>query len=473
MTGLIALLLTTVFGTLITFLFNIEFQRLERLSLGIILGFGFQTFFTFIFYLFGLRFTFNNSLLELGMMIVFVSLLILIVKRRRYSLLHFINRDEIVSFLKKYPKEFRHSDLTSKFFLITIILLLGSSLVIGAFFPVNGWDSLVLYDFRAITFIATGGMADGIARGYFFGYPLMTSLAHMWMYFFKGNPHVIYWGIYFALIVIVYRSLNQFLSPFTSKITTLMLGSLLFVYSGSYFDYTNFPYLVYLILSILYLNRFTKERKPGFIVLSAILVGLSTWIRQTEPFWAINILSLPFVLIPEFRKNFLKTLALVFECFVLFFSIQQPWRLFETHYLGTGRNITDQAGFAIHSIQVFSLLRLTDVVLTTIHGTVSTWQPYLLITILISIFAWKEIRKGILYLYFILGNIGLLFFGTYIFSYIWPEDWKGIINSQQRLSTFIVLLLIIFSAVIADEYIMEGKKLFEKIYKRCTEQLFS
>ncbi|HKB88303.1 MAG TPA: hypothetical protein VKC53_01500 [Patescibacteria group bacterium] len=464
MNGLIGLFITTTFGILITFLFRLDVGRIERIGLGILLGFGFQTFFMFIFYLFGLKFTLLNSLAEVLGLALGLSIAIFLTKSFQ-QIIKFLKIGNSISFFKKLSSSFIKADLLTKLFVAAIFGLLLTSLLVGVFFPVYGWDSLVLYDFRAITFVATGGMADGISRGYFFGYPLMTSLAHTWMYFFKGNPHLFYWGLYFGFTPIVYYCLRPFLSRLTLMLTTLILISLMSIYTGSYFDYTNFPYLIYLISSILYLCRYTKEKNKAFLLIGSILVGLSTWVRQTEPFWVVNMLFVVALLVPEMKKRFFSTLLIVAISFGIFFAIQQPWRLYETSMIGGGRNISDQAGYAIHSIQVFNLPRLIDVVATTIQGTIPTWQPYLLIAFFVGMFARKDIKKARIFLYFVLANIALLFFGTYIFSYIWPENWKAIIDSQQRLSSFIVPLLIIFTATVSDDYIVQGKKAFQALFK--------
>ena len=370
MNGLLGFIITAIFGFGITFLFDINFRKLERFALSILLGFGVQTLFMFIFYLFGLGFTLMNTLLEMFILSTPIYLLCIFLGRwpkiKNFWLTIFSFRNlkkELVTIVSSNPEE--------KIFIIFVLGLLLVSLIIGTYFPVSGWDSLVLYDFRAVTFVATGGMADGIARGYFFGYPLMTSLAHTWMYFVKGNPHVFYWGIYLAFIVVIYECLKSFLGSVTTKITTLVLITLPFVFTGSYFDYTNFPYLVYIVTSVLYIIRFSKDRKSGYLILASILVGLSTWIRETEPFWIVNLLAIITVIIPGYRKRFVFNTFLIALCLFVFFAIQQPWKLYETKMIGGGRNVGDQAAYAIKSLEIFDIPRFIDVAITTIKGTVS------------------------------------------------------------------------------------------------------
>lgn len=470
MNGILGLLITLVFGTIITFLFNLNLRKIERVSLGILLGFGLQTFIMFLFYLLDYRFTLINTLKEIGVMSAVFLVLVLSFKYSRSSLLDFIRIRNIILMLTKLINLFKKLPFLMKVVWLSIFGGAITSFIIGVFFPVYGWDSLVLYNFRAITFVSTGGMEDGISRGYFFGYPLMTSLAHTWMYFLNGNPHVFYWGIYVGFLGIVFYNLRGYLTQTTLAITLLILATLPSIYTGSYFDYTNFPYMVYLIGGIMYIARYFKEKNPNFLLIATILTGLSTWIRQTDPFWVINLLTILLLLCIETKKHIAKGLVLILVTLTLFFGIQQPWRLYETSFIGGGRNVSDQAGYAVKSLSVFSLERLIDVISTTVSGTFPTWQPYLLIAIVVGFFAKQYIKKSGVFIYFIVANVLLLFLGTYIFSYIWPENWKDIIESQQRLSSFIVPLLIVFISVVSDEYILIGgdalKNFFTSGYKK-------
>ena len=466
MGGLIGIAITTTFGVILTFLLGGNFRKSERVSLALLVGFGLQTFAMFISYIFGLRFTLANTLLEVGA-IMFIGLsVIFIIRPLRKTFLSFINLRNIFILSQTQIKNLFQSTLTTKLIWLVLLGLVISSLIIGAYFPVYGWDSLVLYNFRAITFVTTGGMEDGIARGYFFGYPLMTSLAHTWMYFLKANPHLFYWAIYVGFLGVIYHCLRPFLSKFTLMLTLLIIATLPSVYTGSYFDYTNFPYNVFLVSGILYICRYLKDNQKSYLIIAALLTGLSTWVRQTEPFWVISLVSIIILLAVETRRKFMVSIFWILLALVLFFSIQQPWRIFEARYIGAGRNITDQAGYALSSIQAFNLGRVIDVIYITTEKTLPTWQPYLLIAFFVVLFLRKYINKAKVFLYFVISNILLLYFGTYVFSLIWPESWKDIIGSQQRLSSFIVLLLIVFIAIISDKNILHGKEILEKLFRK-------
>ena len=174
------LLLTLFFGILLSFLVVPTFKPLERIGISYVLGLGVQTFLMFLIYL------------VVGNYSLFNTLSILIVGN--FILLLF-SRKRLESFFKDLKSNFTLNNFTlfQKIILGLIAFFVLFSLICTLYWPVSSWDSLVLYDWRAKLFVATGGMEEGIRRGYFFGVPLMTSLAHTWIYFLGGNqPEIIY-----------------------------------------------------------------------------------------------------------------------------------------------------------------------------------------------------------------------------------------------------------------------------------------
>ena len=462
MLGIIPLILTTIFGLSLTYIITKNLDRFERLGLAFILGLGLQTLFMFLFYLVGIRFTLINLNLEI-IFLTTINILLLFLLKRMSLFLEYIKsfsamKSQITSWIK-------HKTLVEKLFIYVLSFLILLSFIIGVYWPVSGWDSLVLFDFRAITFVATGGMEDGIARGYFFGYPLLTSLAHTWLYFFNGNPHLAYWGLYVSFVFILYATLSQLTVAVIVIWATFLVAIFLPLYTGSYFDYTNMPYIVYILSGIFYLLRWHKERKGEFLIVAMILTGLSTWTRETEPFWVINLLFALIVTLLSFRKDLIRVFILLILSFIIFFAIQQPWKLYETKLIGGPRNITDQANFGVQAISNLDFSLLWDIVSTTWTGTVPTWQPFFYISLLAIALNLKKLTKYWLIVGIMGGNVLLLFFGTYVFSLIWAEGWKGIIESQQRLSTFLIPLFIITIVIFSEDHIKQGIQILKEYFK--------
>ncbi len=453
MITLIAIVLTFLFGLSVSFLISKSLEYAERIGVSVLLGIGFQTYTIFLFYLAGFRFTLENTTGEvIGLTVLNIVILSLIGRLSLFT--SFLK--ELLRIRTHWFQWFKKLSSIEKVTILLVTFFVSCSFLIGIYWPVSGWDSLVLYDFRAVTFVHTGDMEDGIRRGYFFGYPLLTSLGHMWLYFYKGNPHLMYWGLYVGFLLILFRSLSKFLTATTTVVTLLLIASFLPLLTGSYFDYTNMPYMVYLVTGIIYLLRWQKEDKASFLILALILTGLSTWTRSTEPFWFVNLFFAIALSLFKMRRKFLISLFTLVLSFALFFAIQQPWRIYEGARLGGGRNVNAQINVGAKAITHLDLGVLWDTTSTTWEGTVPTWQPYLFLSILSIIVGYKKLRRNGLLVLIVWANIALIFVGTYIFSLIWPENWKGIIDSQQRLSTFLVPLLIIIISIFCDEYIEQG-----------------
>lgn len=446
MLAFIPLGLTWFLGILISFLFSLRLQKYERIAIGFLLGIGFQTWMMFIFYLLGWRFTLINWLTEWLFLYVLC-----------YVILYLLKRTSVVNLYFMEIKKISWTGINLFRIIVSTVVL--TSLIIGLYWPVIGWDSLALYDFRAITFLETGGMEDGIARGYFFGYPLLTSLAHTWIYMFGGNPHVLHWLFYISFLIGVYYYIKNNSTILTARLVTLLLALLPSLFQMSFFDYTNLPYLVYIVISFLYLDRWFKSSNLEFLVIAFLFTGFSTWTRMTEPFWLITIL---FSLLGIFVKmkdsqgfpfQHSKLIIVWLLSLVLFFAIQQPWRIYESLQLRSDRNIGAQVQLLISFKDSFSIDRAIDVILSTYNYSVSSWQPALNILIVLVLLEYKSLLKHKYFLGIILSNIFLIFFGTYLFS-LFFDLWKHIIASQIRLSNFMVPLIIIMIGILADKSIV-------------------
>lgn len=452
------LILLTILGVIFSLIISRSLPLLERVSIGFLLGTGIFTFLIFIFYLVGLRFTYLNLKTEWGALVLILSLVLYLMTGFKISNLRIwlLGRLHLKNISFK-PKSWIH------YIFGLMAFFTGLSFILGQYWPVYGWDSIAFYDFRGKTFFATGGLEDGIARGYFFGYPLYTSLMHMLSYFFQGNIHMFYLLLFLAFIVLTYYSLASFVPNKLAVLGTALIFFLPSTFGQSYFDYSNLPYSVFLICGILYGLRYDKEGKESMLIFSALFTGLSCWVRAVEPFWIINILLMTYIIIAKaYRYKNIYYLGWLVFVIMIVLILEQPWRLYESaHYHGL-QNITDQAALGVRSIMGgVDVDRLQDVIATTWSETVSTWQPFLWIFMVAALINYKKTKNNILFLGLVISYIVLLFISTYLFSLVW-SDWKSIIDSQQRLSSFMLPLLIFSIIVIAKDQLEKGLKYFEK-----------
>ncbi|KKU16942.1 MAG: hypothetical protein UX25_C0020G0008 [Candidatus Woesebacteria bacterium GW2011_GWC2_45_9] len=275
---LIGLLLVILFGYSLSRPFGNKFSVIEDLGLSYILGIGIFAWLMYSLSGLGLKITLGNYL---TILILLITLFYLVFGRRF----------NIFAKLRKLlgGKVFEKRE---KILIGFIVILLVIAFVHAIYWPVNVWDSLVLYDFRAKV-ISEKGFFLQISRDfeYFAHYPPLTSLAHVWIYLLNGsNPRILYFLFFLAFIGVFYAKLRERLRRFSSLFLLLLLVSIPALLHHSTFSYTNLPYTIYLSLGFIYLHDFLVDKNTNSLKISAILLGLSTFTRQHEPFWLVGIL---------------------------------------------------------------------------------------------------------------------------------------------------------------------------------------
>ncbi len=426
---ILGIILTFIFGWLILENLRVEEDLFSKLSLSYLIGIGIQTLFMFYMALFNIKLTLVT--VSLMMLTVCLGLFIILTFREKVNIGWKFGINP-----KNYKKVYKSLTLVDK---IIILILLGLgmySLIAGLYWPVSGWDAIALYDFRAKVFSVTGYMNDAISRGYFFGYPLMTSMAHTWVYLLGFKyPQFIYSLMYISLGILFYSSLKDYVDRTTSLLFTLLVLISPPVFANAAFAYTNLPYAVYFFLGTIFLYRWITNKKRYLLVIAALMMGLSTWVRSTEPFWIINLMILSFFSLQN------KKIVDLFLYALIFFWIQQSWSIYLSHmvsYMGTSA----QAGQAFGILKSgFDFQRLGEILAFIWTNTINILSPYILI-FLLSIFFPVNQAPGKKYLcVLVTGNMLLLLFGAYIFSYIFV-GWSQIGESLQRMViTFVPLLL--------------------------------
>jgi len=431
---ILGILGVTFFGFLLTILLVPKISLMSRIALGYLLGIGLITLFMFLGYLAGLRFTFENTF-----HILIYSILSLITPA-------FIlrKRIEIKENFKDVFRFFKEISFFEKIIFGAILFFLLMSLIFNIYYPVGAWDALALYDWRAKIFVDTGGMEEGIARGFFFGHPFMTSLAHTFVYLFGGkNPQFIYSLIFIAFAILFYEALREFTSRKISLLTTLVLITIPGILEHSVMAYTNLPYTVYFLIGTIYLYIWMVKQKSGYLVLSAFLTGLSTWIRSSEPFWMVNLGVL--ILYCLWKRKFL---APIFY-FLIFFPIQQPWKIFEAKMIGVQYSTagTIQAGISIFATK-FNILRMGEIVYYVFSNVILPSILFFGLFLLAVLIQIKEIykEKNFWFFIFLFGDLFLILVGSYMFSFSYPE-WKEVPGSLVRMVMFIPPLILYYFGI--------------------------
>lgn len=408
-----------------------------RFGLSYLLGIGIFTLVMYITNLLGLKLTIvNNFLIFLAL-----SLPLIFFERKRLK--------DFWKVLRKSVKNF-HPDSTEKITLGVIIFFVVSSFVSTLYWPVYIWDALTLYDFRAHVFVQTGFIKSALSAlggGYYFGYPLLTSLSHSIVYLSGGNnPQFIYSLFYLSLGLVFYGLLRESVSRKLSLLFTLTLLIIPQIFNQSVVSYTNLPCLTFFSLGAIYFYVWDKKRTPGYLILTSILIGLSTWTRSTEPFW-LAVFGLV-IIVSIYRKRLLDILTFS----VFFFPIQQVWKNFQTSTLSLVPTLNEVTGAASVLINVFNFKRWQEVIAFLYHKVVLTWGPVFILFLVVFVYSLATRKvKSIFLIYLITFSLlVMLFAGTFIFSFTFPL-WSQIPDSASRTAMIFYPMFVFSTALVVSK----------------------
>lgn len=428
-----------IFGYLLSVVLVEKMRLLERLGNSFLLGFGVFTLLMFCYSTLGVKITLQSTIFSLV-----VGILLALAAAKLFKRKIFFKTSGLFKSLLKLPR-------LEKVIALVIGAFVIGSLIITTYFPVYIWDALALYDFRG-KIIASQGFYTQIANKFFWfgGYPLFTSLSHTLVYLFRGNnPQFLYSLMYISFIFIFYSTLREFVSRKNALISSLILASTPVIFDHSTFAYTNLPYTIFLASGSIYLfTWFVKKRPTGYLILSAILTGLSTWTRSTEPFWMANVLLLVALSIYSLRKYLLSLLVYIFS----FLLIREPWNIVNYYILtNTGSQkapliVSEAAAYTSALFQTaIDPTRIVEVGVFIYNNVVMSWYPILFLFLFCLIINMKGIFKkaSSLFLIVIFLYLGFLLYATYVYSFGVPY-WNTIPDSARRMAIFFMPMMIYY-----------------------------
>lgn len=434
--------LIVYFGYLVTKLVSSELNIFERAGLSYSLGFGLFTWGAYILSSQGVKITLGNLSIFLILLIFSLSVILRKISAKASS--------KNLTFLS-----WQNPTRLEKYILLAIGVLIIFSFLNAFYWPVNEWDALVLYDFRAKVILERGYFTQ-IAKEfeYFAHYPLLTSLAHTWTYLLGGkNPQFIYSSFLLSFAIAFYGTLRRFSSRLTGLVSLLLMVSSPLILHHSTFAYTNLPYTIYLVLGFIYLYIFLVTEKVDYLILSALLIGLSTWIRQHEPFWIAGLLILlPYLII---KKRYFYT----FLYSAIFLIIFGSWKVYEIGLSSESYANPDYVSFSrIKFAELININRIRETLVFIYKSIFASWGAIPLLALLVSVFNIRKILRGkeSFLLLIIVTNLFLLIAGAYIFTFTYPT-WRQIPDSAQRIAMFFIPLLVYYVGIseFAQKYIAE------------------
>ena len=402
-----------------------------------LIGIGLFTFAMFLVNLAGFRFSLVNE-----------SVLLFAIS----APLIFIKKKEVKEFFIHafYLVKKAHFSTVEKWCLGFLVFIGVSSLINTLYWPVSLWDSLVLYDFRAHIFAASGFMKEAFIDNYYTGYPLLTSLAHTIVYIMGGEyPQFLHSFFYLSLGAGFYGFLREFVSRKTSLFFTVILLIVEPLFYHSLISYTNLAYTVYLSLGAICVYLWDKKKERGYLIVSALLVALSTWTRSVEPFW-LGVFIVVFI-VATYRKKFRDILTFT----LFFFPIHEAWKVFQFSLTEKeASTVGEIVGYAKIILSVFDPGRWLLVGEYLYTYVVTPWGTifavFIISTILMLIL--RKLRKFFLSFFITFTLLGVLVLGTFAFS-IGYAGTLAIGDAAKRLSMLFYPLFIFCIALVMQELV--------------------
>lgn len=449
----------TIFGFIIADLLMPNNDLLERIALGFLLGFGIFTLVMFMMnWKFGIVLNLESSSIILLVLIV-ISFCINSISKAK-------DGKNILNYKISFKFNFRDLSGIEIAMISVIVFIVLSCFLYNFFWPVRSWDALTLYDFRAKIIYSTGRINSILIDPYYLTYPLNTSLSHFWIYLLDiQNPMFIYSFFYFSLSICFYKTLRRFCSCTISLIFLFLLDINTLLFQHSILAYTNLPYTIYFSLGVIYIYQFVLQKRFNFagLILSALLIGLSSWTRYTEPFWL-----LPIIIIIPLAFQYKKYLFPVVYGLVIY-TFRYPWSLFlksnfyeVTSVENSTNNILVEINKMIAGINIHSLSELTNyIVKNSITQNILLWMAFLLSALLVYRINEKNRPNQIIPLFIICGIMFMIIAGAYLYYLTGVYgDWIQLGDSISRISMVFVPLMLFFIGINLA-YFLKSNKLHE------------
>lgn len=434
-TLLIIILSTVLFFPLVSEIF--KERSIFSLSISYLLGLAVWTYFFFILNTLGFPFTLK---IEFS---VYFSILILVCLtsfRRRIYMKKVALRSILVGYKKMLMRD--------KVLWLLLLILIVSSLIMNIYWPVKDWDSLVLYDFRAKIFALQGGFADILTQKYYLSYPPMTSLTHTLLYLLnpQASPMLLYFSYYISLLLIFYTSLRKLnINQRIALVSTTFLAGNGIIFEHSQIAYTNLLYMLFLFVGFVLVALWLKSKKASFLIFSSIFVGLSGWIRFTEPFWLVMIIAVSIILF--MKKRFTLIPIYGFVAYIL----RYPWSSYLHKMIKSSLGSTDELSNSVQQVSKNINLSHIGIVVKYLYFYIFAEYGIILLIYLVLfcfnfVYLHKKLTKGFAFdLLVILGLVGSICIGTLIFS-LTRQTWLEIGDSAKRMS-MVLVPVVLFSTV--------------------------
>lgn len=417
-----ALGLASIFGFLLLNALGINRPLLsfgEQAALGYGLGLGLFTYLMFAVLALHIRLSFT---LILGSLIFLTAGLGLISWSYRRSDFGFKSLPSTL--IEAGLPQFSDNSIISRICWIILIVMAYfwvAALITAIYWPVWTWDSLTMFEFRGRAIFLEQNL-DFLKHELYWGsFPLLTSLAHAFVYYLGGTiPKIIYPLYYLALIILFYINVSKISGNFVGILFTALLTTTPLLWEHATIAYTNLTFTFYYAIGVLYVYRWVLTSRLPFLLIGAILLGFSAWTRYgSEPLFLAVLL--PLIVYAIIKKQPYAPFLLT-AIFILF---DLPWLLYQ-------RYILEVRPTELYQIQLLRWdiprLQLTLTYLGEYLTRFSTQGTIWLVFILLIILSVTNLRRQPSTF---LGGVVLLGFGAWVASiYLTRVDVNYLANAS-------------------------------------------
>ncbi len=444
-----------IIGFLSSYIFNRQITLFERLSISIGLGILIVSLGLFALLTLGYGLNLYNVLFILGILIFIEAIFLKINKGTHESFkkdLLLIRKIKINSIKKIFKEEKKYVSLIM---IVTTIIVFAITIL----WPISEWDALTLYDFRGRLYAEGLNFSDVqkiddydlYNAGYYFSYPPSTSLIHASFYVLGSNlPQIIYPAIFVSFVLFFFISIYKYVNfDIAFIISGLLMMTNIFVSHASV-PYTNLPFTYFYFISSILLIEYLFDKKDNKLILSALFLAGSSWMRSVEPFYIVNILVFfTFGLYKD--KRYMDFIKFIIPVLLL----RKIWNLIQVRYTVS----SFLTGFDLKNIIGSLATTIPNVIIkasVSFIGFIYSNSLVFALLLVSSIILIIKFKNKDLYFEKILGmliylNLGVIMCGTLAIGILLPGR-SEIYDSINRFGIFLYPFILYFAGIMFKDF---------------------
>jgi len=390
MSFILSLLVLLITGSFVTAIIlrrrTIGFFSLEFLGLSFFSGLGFINLQFFLFYLLNIKFELLNLILiqaAIGIVVLY------------YFIKQFKNKGGLADLAVFGPL-----DGIEKLFLAGIILQFCWIFYLTLPVPVNSFDALASYAFKAKIFYLNKGVPGG-----FFNwseslvghpdYPTLLPFFMTWVYLFTGFNDLTVMNImpvtFAFFLALFYSQLKKFFNRKYALGAVFIIATIPNVYRYATIIHADIFVLAFITCAFLYFMFYIRYSNKEFLILSSVLFALSAWIKNEAVVFIFAFLA---CLVARGKSRWLRHLGLAI---LIIFLISGPWFILKIskHMVNSDINYS-----ALTLSRVLANFKDIPIMLDEFQKQVfspKNWNIFWVVVISTLAFNFKKLFKGELF----------------------------------------------------------------------------